>query len=167
MLDVPGGVDQIITVGAQENKFSLGSWDFDLIAPTAWVVLLYGIMENLRNFGVDQNYVQRYQTVGSEKEAAKSVWTAALTYIPVSALFLFIGTALYAFYLAFPEQLPVALQQGEMVGDKIFPHFIVTQLPVGVRGLLIAAIVAAAMSSIDSSLNTVSTLTLLDFYKKY
>jgi SSS family solute:Na+ symporter len=167
VLDVPGGVDQIIAVGAQEDKFSLGSWDFDLIAPTAWVVLLYGIMENLRNFGVDQNYVQRYQTVGSEKEAAKSVWTAAITYIPVSALFLFIGTALYAFYIAFPEQLPIALQTGEMVGDKIYPHFIVTQLPVGVRGLLIAAIVAAAMSSVDSSLNTVSTLTLLDFYKKY
>jgi SSS family solute:Na+ symporter len=167
LLDVPGGVDQIIAVGTQADKFSLGSWDFDLIAPTAWVVLLYGIMENLRNFGVDQNYVQRYQTVGSEKEAVKSVWTAALTYIPVSALFLFIGTALYAFYMAFPEQLPVALQEGEMVGDKIFPHFIVTQLPVGVRGILIAAIVAAAMSSIDSSLNTVSTLTLLDFYKKY
>jgi SSS family solute:Na+ symporter len=54
-----------------------------------------------------------------------------------------------------------------MMGDKIFPHFIVTQLPIGVRGILIAAIAAAAMSSIDSSLNTVSTLTLLDFYKKY
>ena len=53
------------------------------------------------------------------------------------------------------------------MGDKIFPHFIVTQLPVGLRGILIAAIVAAAMSSIDSSLNCVSTLTLLDFYKKY
>jgi len=53
------------------------------------------------------------------------------------------------------------------MGDKIYPHYIVTQLPIGVRGILIAAIVAAAMSSIDSSLNTVSTLTLLDFYKKY
>jgi SSS family solute:Na+ symporter len=166
ILDVPGGVDEIMTVGSQFDKFSLGSWDFNLVAPTAWVVLLYGLMENLRNFGVDQNYVQRYQTVGSTKEAAKSVWTAAITYIPVSALFLFIGTALFAYYNVYPDQLPTVLQ-GEMAGDKIFPYFIVTKIPVGVRGLLIAAIVAAAMSSVDSSLNTVSTLTLLDFYKKY
>ena len=54
-----------------------------------------------------------------------------------------------------------------MVGDKIFPHFIVTRLPIGARGFLIAAIAAAAMSTISSSINTSSTLTLLDFYKKY
>jgi SSS family solute:Na+ symporter len=166
IVGIPGGLDQIIAIGAEHDKFSLGSWDFDLIAPTAWVVLLYGIMENLRNFGVDQNYVQRYQTTATTKDAVKSVWTAALTYIPVSVLFLFIGTALFAFYTLNPELLPTTLQ-GEMMGDKIYPHYIVTQLPIGVRGILIAAIVAAAMSSIDSSLNTVSTLTLLDFYKKY
>ena len=166
ILDVPGGLNQIMTIGEQYDKFSLGSWDFNFIAPTAWVVLLYGIMENLRNFGVDQNYVQRYHTTHSVKDAAKSVWTAALAYIPVSLFFLFIGTALFAFYIEYPDLLPANLQ-GEMMGDKIFPHFIVTQLPIGVRGVLIAAIAAAAMSSIDSSLNTVSTLTLLDFYKKY
>ncbi|TFH02137.1 MAG: sodium:solute symporter [Calditrichales bacterium] len=166
ILDLPDGASQIFAIGTQYDKFSLGAWDFDLIAPTAWVVVLYGIMENLRNFGVDQNYVQRYQTTASTKDAVKSVWTAALTYIPVSAMFLFIGTALFAFYTVNPDQLPILLQ-GEMMGDKIFPHFIVTQLPVGLRGILIAAIVAAAMSSIDSSLNTVSTLTLLDFYKRY
>jgi len=137
ILNVPGGVDEIIAVGSQADKFSLGSWDFDLIAPTAWVVLLFGLMENLRNFGVDQNYVQRYQTVSSTKEASKSVWMAALTYIPISALFLFIGTALYTYYNIHPDQLPVLLQ-GEMMGDKIYPHFIVTQIPVGVRGLLLA-----------------------------
>jgi SSS family solute:Na+ symporter len=166
LIDIPGGAEQIIAIGNQHDKFSLGSWDLNLIAPTAWVVLLYGIMENLRNFGVDQNYVQRYHTTANTKDAVKSVWMAALTYIPISALFLFIGSALFAFYVVYPDQLTPALQ-GEMMGDKIFPHFIVTQLPVGVRGILIAAIVAAAMSSIDSSLNTVSTLTLLDFYKRY
>lgn len=166
LFDIPGGLDKIISVGTQADKFSLGTWDLDFVAPTAWVVLLYGIMENLRNFGVDQNYVQRYQTVPTAKEAAKSVWTAALTYIPISVLFLFIGTALYTFYTVYPDQLPAVLQ-GEMVGDKIFPHFIVTRLPVGARGFLIAAIAAAAMSTISSSINTSSTLTLLDFYKRY
>ena len=163
---MPEGPGQLFAIAAENNKFYMGSWRFDLIAPTAWVVVLFGIMENLRNFGVDQNYVQRYQTTHTLKDAVKSLWIAAIAYIPISALFLFIGTALFAYYTIQPDLLPELLQ-GELMGDKIFPHFIVTQLPVGLRGILIAAIVAAAMSSIDSSLNCVSTLTLLDFYKKY
>lgn len=165
-LGMPEGPEQIFELAAEADKFSLGTWDLDLVQPTVWVVLLYGIMENLRNFGVDQNYVQRYQTTRSTREAVRSVWTAAIAYIPISALFLFIGTALFAYYTTHSGQLPPALE-GELMGDKIYPHFIATHFPAGLRGLIISAIFAAAMSSIDSSLNCVSTLTLLDFYKKY
>lgn len=164
--DMPEGPGQVFSIAHHHNKFSLGNWDLDLVRPTAWVVALYGIVENFRNFGVDQNYVQRYQVTRSIKEASRSVWTAAIAYIPISALFLFIGTALFAYYAAHPDQLPASLA-GPLAGDKIYPYFIVTQFPVGVRGLIIAAIFAAAMSSIDSSLNCVSTLSLLDFYNKY
>ena len=163
---MPEGPAQIFTIAGQHEKFSLGSWTPDLIGPTAWVVLIYGIFENLRNFGVDQNYVQRYQTTKSVKAASRSVWLAAIAYIPISALFLFIGTALFSFYTANTHLLPPSLE-GTLAGDKIYPYFIATQFPAGLRGLLIAAIFAAAMSSIDSSLNCVSTLTLLDFYKRY
>ena len=163
---MPEGPGQVLEIAKEYDKFSLGDWRLDLTLPTVWSIILFGIMENLRNFGVDQNYVQRYQTVGSTKEAAKSVWIAAATYIPVSALFLLIGTALFSWYHVHPEQLTESLRAAEM-GDKIYPHYIVTQLPIGVRGLLISAIFAAAMSSADSSLNSVSSLTLLDFYKKY
>lgn len=163
---LPEGPGQLFAIAREQNKFSLGSWTFDLIQPTAWVVVLYGIIENLRNFGVDQNYVQRYQVTRSIREASRSVWTAALAYIPISALFLLIGTALFAYYSVHPDQLPSSLE-GPLMGDKIYPYFIATQFPAGVRGLIIAAIFAAAMSSIDSSLNCVSTLSLLDFYKKY
>jgi len=165
-LGMPEGPGQIFSIASEHHKFSLGSWNLDLVRPTVWVVILYGIMENLRNFGVDQNYVQRYQTTPSIKDASRSVWMAALAYIPISALFLFIGTALFAYYSVHAGALPDHLQ-GELMGDKIFPFFIATHFPPGLRGLLIAAIFAAAMSSIDSSLNCVSTLTLLDFYKKY
>jgi len=163
---MPGGPEQVFSIARLHHKFSLGSWELDLIRPTAWVVVLYGIMENLRNFGVDQNYVQRYQTTGTIREACRSVWTAAIAYIPISALFLFIGTCLFAYYTVHADQLPASLT-GPLVGDKIYPHFIVTHFPAGVRGLIIAAIFAAAMSSIDSSLNCVSTLSLLDFYERY
>ena len=163
---MPEGPGQLFEIAAQKQKFSLGNWRPELIAPTAWVVLIYGIIENLRNFGVDQNYVQRYQVTRSVKDATRSVWIAAIAYIPVSALFLFIGTALFSFYTANAQLLPASLE-GSLTGDKIYPYFIATQFPVGLRGLLIAAIFAAAMSSIDSSLNCVSTLTLLDFYKRH
>ncbi|MBW2283587.1 MAG: sodium:solute symporter [Deltaproteobacteria bacterium] len=166
MMGMPDGPGQVFSIAAAHNKFSLGSWKFDLVAPTAWVVVIYGIMENLRNFGVDQNYVQRYQTTPSTGAAIRSLWIAVLAYIPVSALFLFIGTSLFAYYSVHADLLSPALQ-GELAGDKIYPFFMVTQLPVGLRGVLIAAIFAAAMSSIDSSLNCASSLTLLDFYKKY
>jgi solute:Na+ symporter, SSS family len=163
---MPEGPGQLFEIAAENRKFSLGSWQPDLMVPTAWVVLIYGIIENLRNFGVDQNYVQRYQVTQSIKDASRSVWIAAIAYIPVSALFLFIGTALFSFYTANAQLLPPSLE-GSLSGDKIYPYFIATQFPVGLRGLLIAAIFAAAMSSIDSSLNCVSTLTLLDFYKRH
>ena len=163
---MPEGPGQLFEIAVQKQKFSLGNWRPDLMAPTAWVVLIYGVIENLRNFGVDQNYVQRYQVTQSVKAASRSVWIAAIAYIPVSALFLFIGTALFSFYTANAQLLPASLE-GSLTGDKIYPYFIATQFPVGLRGLLIAAIFAAAMSSIDSSLNCVSTLTLLDFYKRY
>jgi SSS family solute:Na+ symporter len=163
---MPDGPHQLFDIAGAHEKFSLGRWDLNFVMPTAWVVVIYGIFENLRNFGVDQNYVQRYQITPSSSDASRSVWIAAITYLPISALFLFIGTGLHAFYTANPQLLPESLS-GALMGDKIYPYFITTQFPAGLRGLLIAAIFAAAMSSIDSSLNCVSTLTLLDFYTRY
>ena len=166
LFGMPEGPGQLFTIAAQDHKFSLGNWNFDLTVASAWVVVLYGIMENLRNFGVDQNYVQRYHTTATAKDAARSIWTSVWGYFPISALFLFIGTGLYAFYKVQPTLLTSELQQ-PLMGDKIFPYYITTQLPVGIRGLIVAALFAAAMSTISSCLNTMSTLTLLDFYKKY
>jgi solute:Na+ symporter, SSS family len=165
-LGMPEGPAQVFAIGMENHKFSLGSWDFDLIKPTAWVVVLYGIMENLRNFGTDQNNVQRYQTTRTIKDASRSLWTAVIGYIPISILFLFIGTALDAFYSVHGDLLPAELKTG-VVGDKIFPYFIATQLPAGVRGLVIAAIFAAAQSTVSSSLNCLSTITYYDYYKRY
>jgi SSS family solute:Na+ symporter len=86
--------------------------------------------------------------------------------VPVSALFLFIGTGLYAYYGARPELLPEALRAADM-SDRVFPHFIVTELPVGVTGLMIAALAAAAMSSIDTSINSSATILLTDVYRRF
>lgn len=166
LFNMPEGPGQLFAAAHQHSKFSLGSFGLSLSSPTFWVVLVYGIAINLQNFGIDQNYIQRYHTARTVKEAKKSVLLGSLMYIPVSALFIFIGTQLFAFYRASPELLPEALKVVDKA-DKVFPHFIVNQLPAGFVGLLIAAIFAAAMSTVDSSINSASTLILTDFYKRY
>lgn len=159
---VPGGVSEVARVAADQGKLSFGEFGLSLAAPTFWVVLIYGLVMNLQNFGIDQSYVQRYATARSDRDAKASVWMGALIYLPVSAVFFFIGTALFVFYQVNPGLLPAGL-----AGDSVFPHFIVAELPAGISGLLIAAIIAAAMSSVDTSLNSSATLMLCDVYKRY
>ncbi len=166
LMNIPGGLGQFFAVAGEHGKFSLGDFGFSLGSPTFWVVLVYGIVINLQNFGIDQNYIQRYHAARSLREARKSVLLGSLLYIPVSALFIFIGTVLFVYYRVQPGLLPEALNAAG-AADKVFPHFIVTGLPVGVVGLLVAAIFAAAMSTVDSSINSASTIILTDFYKRY
>lgn len=156
---VPGGLSHVIESGIAENKFSLGGFGSSLSEPTFWVIFAYGVAINLQNFGIDQSYVQRYITANSDKAAIKSVWTGGLAYIPLSAMLMFIGTALWAFYQAHPGELPKGVE-----GDKILPHFIATQLPAGLMGLVLAAICSAAM---DSNLNCCATLYLCDVHLRY
>ncbi len=163
---IPEGPAQVFEIAARDNKFSLGSLGVSLAEPTFWVVLTYGLVMNLQNFGIDQSFVQRYITAKSDQAAARSVWLGALLYLPISALLFFIGTALFAYYTAQPDLLPSTLNPIEKP-DQVFPHFIVAELPPGVTGLLIAAVFAAAMSSVDSSLNCSATLFLQDIYKRY
>lgn len=163
---MPEGPTQAVTLAVERGKFSLGSFSASLGESTFWVVLIYGLAINLQNFGIDQNYVQRYATARSEAAARRSLWLGGLLYVPVSAVFLFIGTTLFSFYTARPELLPEALRGAEQA-DRVFPYFIVTQLPPGLTGLLIAAIFAAAMSTVSTSLNSSATLLLTDWYRRY
>jgi len=198
LIDMPGGWSQLFQIASDNGKFSLGSLElspqsFTLPDPTFWVVLVYGFFINLQNFGIDQNFVQRYFTAKSDRDARFSVWLAAIMFPLVSALFFFIGTGLFSLYetdtsLRDEVKLQVAqarlLQAGEDVseavlqetaasltpediGDKVLPHFIVNRLPVGLAGLLIAAIFAAAMSSVDTSLNSSATVFYCDIYQRY
>ena len=164
----PHGPGEALHIAANEGKFSLGSFGLDLTQSTFWVVFLYGVFINLNNFGIDQSFVQRYHAARDEKAAARSVWTGALLYVPVAALFFLIGSLLFSYYHASPELLkPLVAQYPDGHADKVLPHFIATQLPPGAAGLLIAAIFAAAMSSIDTSLNSAATVTLKDFVQRH
>jgi len=188
-VDVEGGFLEILRTGMEHNKFSLGSLKLNFTQSTFWVVMLYGIFINLNNFGIDQSFIQRYHTAQSDRSAAQSVWMAAKLYIPVSLLFFFIGTGLWVHYHQHPELLkPVEAQYlnekelksdtkpvestavevgDEEIGDRVLPFYMVDRLPVGVTGILIAALFAAAMSSVDSSLNSSATILWSDIYKRY
>jgi SSS family solute:Na+ symporter len=166
LIKMPGGAEQVFQVAMEHGKLSLGSFSLDLSTSTFWVVLVYGIFINLQNFGIDQNYIQRYMASRSDRAAKRSALSGGLLYIPVSLLFLFIGTALYAYFSSGAASLPAELQDLDKA-DQVFPHFIVSQLPRGVPGLLIASIFAAGMSTISTSFNSAATVFLTDYYRKF
>jgi len=188
--EVPGGFSEIIQTGKADHKFNLGSLVPDFVSSSFWVVLLYGFFINLNNFGMDQNYVQRYHTATSAREANKSVWLCVWIYVPVSLLFFVIGTCLYTYYQQNPEllqtitlqaaseRLGLAANHPEVVklaatlqpadyGDKVMPHFMVRMIPTGLLGLIISAILSAAMSTISSGMNASATVFTEDIYKRY
>jgi len=161
-LEIPDGPEAVFRIAADADKFSLGSLKLDFTSSTFWMILVYGLFINLQNFGIDQSYVQRYLTAKTEVEAKKATWLGSLLYVPVSLVFFFIGTALFAYYESFPNLLPEGI-----AGDKVFPYFIVNQLPVGMPGLLIASIFAAGMSTVSTSINSSATVILSDHFSKY
>ena len=149
----------------EAGKFSFGKWDFTLADQTLanrtiWVMIIFGVTENLRNLMADQNYVQKFAACKTVKEAKKSIWVATIIYAFMTTAFIYIGTALWAFYRNNPEVM--AMKQ-----DKIFPLYIATELFAGFKGLLIAAIIAAAISTIATAFNCSATIWLQDFHKKY
>lgn len=160
-VSMPEGPSQLFDIAAAHGKFSLGSFGASLTESTFWVVLIYGLFVNMQNYGIDQNYVQRYMTTKSTAAAIKSTLFGGLLYVPVSLIFVYIGTALFAYYTARPELLPAGT-----AADGVFPHFIVNGLPTGITGLVIAAIFAAGMSTIATSINSSATVILTDFVKK-
>lgn len=161
LFSLPEGPGQLLSVGSEFKKFSLGSFGPELNVSTFWVMLVYGIFINLQNYGIDQNYVQRYKTAKDEKNARFSALFGGLLYLPVSLLFFLIGTLLFVYYQTNPGLLPA-----DVTGDQVFPYFIVNGLPTGITGLLIAAIFAAGMSTVATSINSSATIFLTDFFQR-
>lgn len=159
---LPGGLGQIIETGAAANKFSLGSFDWNLNERTFWTVLLLGVINWLAIYSGDQNMVQRYAAAKSIREARKATLIYSAIALPLWIMFFFVGTSLYVYYQVFQESAIA-----EMAADQVLPYFILTKIPPGVAGIVIAAVMAAAMSSLDSGINAISTVTVVDLMKPY
>lgn len=158
---VKGGFGEMAAIAAAENKTKLFDFSFDLTKATVWGFLFLVLFDVVLTFPKDQVLMQRVLSTESAKEAGRSVWTFAAIMIPGGFMFYTVGTALYAFYKTHPERMNPLLPI-----DSIFPLFIAAELPIGVRGLIIAGILAAAMATLSSIMNSVATLASVDFYEK-
>ena len=155
-------VAEAVRIGVDNQKFFEGTdWSWNLMSGTAWTILIGSLFHNMFAYTASQDVVQRYITTRDEKSAAKAIWLNALISAPAQAVFFAIGTALFIFYKFNPGRLIDGI-----TNDAIFPFFIVHEMPVGVAGLIVAGLFAAAQSSASSSMNSVATALVTDFYKR-
>lgn len=162
VLKVPGGIPTIFKVADDYNKISFAPYDLSFVKLTFWVMVLNGFFYALQKYGTDQTIVQRYLTARSDKEAVKASLIGVLLSVPVWTIFMFIGTALFVYYKVSGNILP-----GNIRPDEVFPHFMMTEFPPGVIGLILAALMAAAISSLDSDLNCLGAVVVSDFYARF
>lgn len=163
MIDkLPEGIAQIFEVAESHQKFGVGSMEWNLNERTFWTVALLGIFHFLGMYSSDQNIIQRYVATKSMREARKATIIYSVVALPTWSLFFFIGTTLFVFYTVFPD---VAINRLE--ADQVFPYFILNELPAGIAGLIIAAVLAAGMSTLDSSINAIATVSVVDILKPY
>ena len=160
------GASDFWQIATDHDKFRLFLFDaenpFDFVNATWWVVILGGLANNLISYTSDQTVIQRYLTTSDEKSAARGILTNGLMSVVVTIAFFTIGTGLYTFFKTHPAELDITMAKG----DAIFPFFMMSQLPAGLAGLLIAAVFAATMSTIASNINSISTAFTVDLWGK-
>lgn len=157
---VPGGWNAIHVAAAsagklQVFKFTPSPW----IPYTFWSGLIGGTFFTVASHGTDQLIVQRLLAARSQKQSALALISSGVAVLFQFALFLILGVMLWAYYRA-----PSATFGKP---DRIYPTFIVSNMPHGISGLLIAAILAAAMSNLSAALNALSSSSIMDFYLRF
>jgi solute:Na+ symporter, SSS family len=159
----PGGPSAVLETAWTGGKFGLGNWSFSWVTANVWIYLVVGGIWAVQRYALDQHIVQKYLVAKSDRQAKFSALFGALACLPVWLMFFLFGACLWAFFQLTGTELPADVAT---VKDRIVPYFIKTQLPVGLIGLVIAALLAAAMSSLDSDLNSMATVIVDDFYAR-
>lgn len=159
---IDGNFGTVLNEAVQDKKFvSMDNWEFGTAAAAIPIIYIGSIFNNLHQYTASQDIVQRYQTTGSISSTNKSLWTNGLLAFITIPIFYGMGTVLYSFYnnvTSLPEGFNTS---------AIVPYFILTQIPPFVGGLLIAAIFAAAQSTISSSLNSISACVVVDLKQRF
>jgi len=166
---MPGGASAAFKLAHANHKFSLGSFDFNLAQNGNFgVMLIYGTFWYLQKYAADQTLVQRYLVAKNDRDALKGVALGAGLCVPAWAAFMLVGTLLWAYYQLSAEPLPAYLldDKGKVIADRVFPHFLTTNIPAGLGGIFMAALFSAAMSTMSSDLNCLSAVGVEDYYRK-
>ena len=179
---LPGGMEQVFSVASEHGKLAFSElkanasgnsqlipvdWSLSLQDKTGTMLLLLGLTAWLTEYSANQNTVQRFCASKSDHEARKAMFICAFTSLPIWAFYMFLGTALFVFFQVFPTETATQILNGQQKAEQILPYFINHYLPSGIAGIVIAAALAAAMSSLDSSINAISTVSIVDIYKRF
>ena len=158
---VPGGWHTAHQVAGAAGKFRVLDFSWNPSTTyTLWSGVIGGAFLTTASHGTDQLIVQRLLSARSERESKLALLASGGAVLIQFTLFLLIGALLFVFYKIYPPAHPFTRT------DTIFPTFIVTRMPHGISGLLISAILAAAMSNLSAALNSLSSTTIVDFYKR-
>ena len=156
---VPGGWSAVQQAISSAGKFQVFDFSFTLGKTyTFWAGLIGGTFLTTASHGTDQLMVQRLLAARNQRQAQMALLSSGVFIFFQFLLFLVVGLALWVFYRSFPTIHPLGRS------DRIFPTFIVTEMPHGISGLLVAAILAAAMSNLSAALNSLSSSCIVDFY---
>ncbi|MBD1433239.1 sodium:solute symporter [Sphingobacterium sp. DN00404] len=159
IFSVNGGFPEVWRVASENGRTGFGPYDLDFTRLTFVVMAINGMFYAIQKYGTDQTVIQRYLTARSDKSAIRASLMGILLTVPVWSLFMFIGTALFVYY----TQQPLPDDVGP---NSVFPYFIMTQLPVGVVGFILAAMISAAICSLSADLNSLAAVGIEDYYKK-
>jgi SSS family transporter len=159
---VPGGWDAIYTMAGNAGKFRMFDTSWNPSATyTLWSGVIGGAFLTTASHGTDQLIVQRLLSARNERQAKIALISSGVAVFFQFSLFLLIGAMLFVFYKLFPPAVPFTRT------DTIFPTYVVSRLPHGLSGLLISAILAAAMSNLSAALNSLSSTSVVDFYARF
>lgn len=156
---VKGGPAEVWHIAQAHGKTGFGPYTWNFKKLTFIVMAINGVFYAIQKYGTDQTMVQRYLTARTDKSAIRAALLGIGLTVPLWILFMFIGTALFVFYQQNP--LPAGTRP-----DAVFPYFIMTNLPPGVVGLILSALISAAISSLGSDLNCLAAIGVEDYYKR-
>lgn len=158
---------EIIRLSWEAGKYSFGSWEFswrslfDRETTTIWIFFFAYFIQWSRRYITDQHIVQHYLIAKTDQAASRGAFLGALSCLPVFFTFMFIGGSFYGFFALLPGD------PGPPQPDEVMPYFLAHYIPSGVLGLILAAILAAAMSSVSADLNSIATVLTTDYFANF
>ena len=160
LYSINGGLPEALNIAAMHGRSGFGPYEFSFSKLTLIVMVINGAFYAIQKYATDQTVVQRYLSAKDDRSAIRASMMGILLTVPVWIMFMFIGTLLFVYY----QQHPMT---NTLQAEAVFPHFIITELPVGLVGFIVAALISAAICSLSADLNSMAAVGIEDYYKKF